>query len=39
MPRIPADEALIAGEWRRGAGAPADTVDPATGRVLSLIHI
>lgn len=38
MLRIPADEALIAGEWRRGAGAPADTVDPATGRVLATIH-
>ncbi|MGW0906461.1 aldehyde dehydrogenase family protein [Streptomyces sp. NPDC002853] len=38
MPRIPADEALIAGEWRRGAGAPADTVDPATGRVLATVH-
>ncbi|MFG2647687.1 aldehyde dehydrogenase family protein [Streptomyces sp. NPDC048436] len=38
MPRIPADEALIAGEWRRGAGAPADTVDPATGRTLTAVH-
>lgn len=38
MPRIPADEALIAGQWRRGAGAPADTVDPATGRVLATVH-
>lgn len=38
MPRIPADEALIAGEWRRGAGAPADTVDPATGRVIATVH-
>ncbi|MEU6680373.1 aldehyde dehydrogenase family protein [Streptomyces sp. NPDC046925] len=38
MLRIPADEALIAGEWRRGAGAPADTVDPATGRVLASVH-
>ncbi|MGW6027344.1 aldehyde dehydrogenase [Streptomyces sp. NPDC055099] len=38
MPCIPADEALIAGEWRRGAGAPADTVDPATGRVLATVH-
>ncbi|WP_069884449.1 aldehyde dehydrogenase family protein [Streptomyces luteocolor] len=38
MPRTPADEALIAGRWRRGAGAPADTVDPATGRVLTTVH-
>ncbi|MFC8132135.1 aldehyde dehydrogenase family protein [Streptomyces sp. NPDC057302] len=38
MPRIPADEALIAGEWRRGAGAPADSVDPATGRVIATVH-
>ncbi|MEU5956600.1 aldehyde dehydrogenase [Streptomyces sp. NPDC047525] len=38
MPRIPADAALIAGEWRRGAGAPADTVDPATGRVIATVH-
>ncbi|MGW5863874.1 aldehyde dehydrogenase family protein [Streptomyces sp. NPDC055239] len=38
MLRIPADEALIAGEWRRGAGAPADTVDPATGDVITTVH-
>jgi acyl-CoA reductase-like NAD-dependent aldehyde dehydrogenase len=38
MPRIPADEALIAGQWRRGAGAPAETVDPATGRTLAAVH-
>ncbi|MEU7577553.1 aldehyde dehydrogenase family protein [Streptomyces sp. NPDC041068] len=38
MPRTPADEALIAGEWRRGAGAPAHTVDPATGHVLATVH-
>ncbi|MFE0173000.1 aldehyde dehydrogenase family protein [Streptomyces sp. NPDC059002] len=38
MPRIPADEALIAGRWRRGAGAPAETVDPATGRALATVH-
>ncbi|MEV5981623.1 aldehyde dehydrogenase family protein [Streptomyces sp. NPDC052114] len=38
MPRTPADEALIAGEWRRGAGAATPTVDPATGRVLATVH-
>ncbi|MEV0321204.1 aldehyde dehydrogenase [Streptomyces sp. NPDC050658] len=38
MPRIPADEALIAGRWRRGAGAPVDTVDPATGRAIATVH-
>ncbi|MEV0119504.1 aldehyde dehydrogenase [Streptomyces sp. NPDC050844] len=38
MPRIPADEALMAGRWRRGSGAPADTVDPATGRTLATVH-
>lgn len=32
------DEALIAGQWRRGAGAPAETVDPATGLVLATVH-
>ncbi|WP_299534293.1 aldehyde dehydrogenase family protein [uncultured Streptomyces sp.] len=29
---------LIAGQWRRGAGEPVDTVDPATGRVLATVH-
>lgn len=38
MLQLPADEALVAGVWRRGAGAGADTVDPATGRVLTRIH-
>ncbi|MFJ2772358.1 aldehyde dehydrogenase [Streptomyces sp. NPDC087300] len=38
MPRTPADEALIAGRWRRGAGDPVRTVDPATGRVLATVH-
>ncbi|MEW2387960.1 aldehyde dehydrogenase family protein [Streptomyces venezuelae] len=33
-----ADEALIAGEWRRGAGAPVRTLDPATGRELATVH-
>ncbi|MGW8377984.1 aldehyde dehydrogenase [Streptomyces sp. ODS28] len=38
MLQLPADEVLVAGEWRRGAGAPAETVDPATGRVLTTVH-
>ncbi|MGW3400988.1 aldehyde dehydrogenase family protein [Streptomyces zhihengii] len=29
---------LIAGQWRRGAGEPVDTVDPATGAVLATVH-
>ncbi|MEU1409573.1 aldehyde dehydrogenase family protein [Streptomyces sp. NPDC005728] len=33
-----ANELLIAGRWRRGRGAPIDTVDPATGRSLAVIH-
>ncbi|MFD9502631.1 aldehyde dehydrogenase [Streptomyces sp. NPDC060035] len=37
MPHFPTD-ILIAGQWRRGAGAPLDTVDPATGRVLATVH-
>ncbi|MEV0092996.1 aldehyde dehydrogenase [Streptomyces sp. NPDC050738] len=35
---LPADEVLIAGEWRRGAGAPIRTVDPATGLTLATVH-
>ncbi|MEU0395614.1 aldehyde dehydrogenase [Streptomyces sp. NPDC006208] len=37
MPRFTTD-ILIAGHWRRGAGAPVETVDPATGRVLATVH-
>ncbi|MFB7391594.1 aldehyde dehydrogenase [Streptomyces sp. NPDC056191] len=37
MPHLPTD-ILIAGQWRRGAGEPLDTVDPATGRVLATVH-
>ncbi|MCX5230753.1 aldehyde dehydrogenase [Streptomyces sp. NBC_00233] len=37
MPLLPTD-ILIAGQWRRGAGEPLDTVDPATGRVLATVH-
>ncbi|WP_328403670.1 aldehyde dehydrogenase [Streptomyces sp. NBC_00390] len=37
MPRFTTD-ILIAGQWRRGAGAPVETVDPATGRVLATVH-
>ncbi|MFH8930267.1 aldehyde dehydrogenase [Streptomyces pristinaespiralis] len=36
MPTVPTD-ILIAGQWRRGAGEPLDTVDPATGRVLATV--
>ncbi|WP_448319335.1 aldehyde dehydrogenase [Streptomyces sp. CO7] len=35
---LPPDEALIAGRWRTGAGAPTEVVDPATGRVLTTLH-
>lgn len=38
MLQLPADEALMAGEWRRGEGKPADSVDPATGRRLTTVH-
>ncbi|MEV2246595.1 aldehyde dehydrogenase [Streptomyces sp. NPDC049970] len=37
MPQFPT-EILIAGQWRRGAGEPVDTTDPATGRVLATVH-
>ncbi|MFJ9815276.1 aldehyde dehydrogenase family protein [Streptomyces sp. NPDC101151] len=36
MSRIPTD-ILIAGQWRRGAGDPVETVDPATGQVLATL--
>ncbi|SDJ38289.1 aldehyde dehydrogenase family protein [Streptomyces indicus] len=38
MPRIPADELLVAGVWRRGRGAPFRAVDPADGSVLTEVH-
>jgi betaine-aldehyde dehydrogenase len=34
----PPDEILVAGEWRRGGGAPSETVDPADGTVITTIH-
>ncbi|MDJ1133453.1 aldehyde dehydrogenase family protein [Streptomyces iconiensis] len=37
MPHLPTD-ILIAGQWRRGAGEPLDSVDPATGHVLATLH-
>ncbi|MEK0101058.1 aldehyde dehydrogenase family protein, partial [Streptomyces sp. A475] len=37
MPHHPTD-ILIAGQWRRGAGEPVETVDPATGEVLATVH-
>ncbi|MGW2017071.1 aldehyde dehydrogenase family protein [Streptomyces sp. NPDC001927] len=37
MPQFPTD-ILIAGQWRRGAGDPVDTVDPATGQVIATVH-
>lgn len=37
MPDICTD-ILIAGQWRRGAGDPVETTDPATGRVLATLH-
>ncbi|MGW0136888.1 aldehyde dehydrogenase [Streptomyces sp. NPDC003299] len=38
MLRTPPDEALVAGRWRRGGGAPAQTLDPATGVPLATVH-
>ncbi|MCA1223986.1 aldehyde dehydrogenase [Streptomyces sp. 8L] len=38
MPEIPPDEIVVAGRPRRGAGAPAATIDPATGRALATVH-
>ncbi|MEU9864678.1 aldehyde dehydrogenase [Streptomyces sp. NPDC047971] len=35
---LPSTDILIAGQWRRGAGEPLDTVDPATGRVLATVR-
>jgi aldehyde dehydrogenase (NAD+) len=37
VPHFPTD-ILIAGQWRRGAGEPVDTVDPATGRIVATVH-
>jgi betaine-aldehyde dehydrogenase len=34
----PPDQILVAGEWRRGAGAAHETVDPADGSVITAIH-
>ncbi|MEU5087759.1 aldehyde dehydrogenase family protein [Streptomyces sp. NPDC021356] len=38
MPRIPADEILIAGRSRRGAGGPIRTVNPADGTLITTVH-
>ncbi|MER6977992.1 aldehyde dehydrogenase family protein, partial [Streptomyces carpinensis] len=38
MPRVPADEILIAGHWRRGGGLPIHTVNPADGTVITTVH-
>ncbi|MFE2047277.1 aldehyde dehydrogenase family protein [Streptomyces sp. NPDC059459] len=38
MARIPADEILIGGHWRRGGGLPIHTVDPADGTVVATVH-
>ncbi|MEU3839220.1 aldehyde dehydrogenase [Streptomyces sp. NPDC028635] len=38
MLRTPPDEALVAGRWRRGGGAPTRTLDPATGSPLATVH-
>jgi betaine-aldehyde dehydrogenase len=34
----PPDEILVAGEWRRGAGAATETLDPADGSVITTVH-
>ncbi|MCQ4210702.1 aldehyde dehydrogenase [Streptomyces longispororuber] len=38
MLRTPADEILIAGRFRRGAGTPISTVNPADGTVITTVH-
>ena len=38
MPHHHPTDILIAGQWRRGAGEPVETVDPATGEVLATVH-
>ncbi|WP_405482564.1 aldehyde dehydrogenase [Streptomyces sp. NBC_00009] len=38
MPHDISTDILIAGQWRRGAGEPVETVDPATGQVLATVH-
>jgi aldehyde dehydrogenase (NAD+) len=35
---LPPDEILVAGQWRRGAGDPIETIDPADGSVIAAIH-
>ncbi|MFI9046853.1 aldehyde dehydrogenase family protein [Streptomyces sp. NPDC053427] len=37
MPRFSTD-ILIGGQWRPGAGAPLETVDPATGQILATLR-
>lgn len=34
----PADEILVAGEWRRGGGDPSLSLDPADGSVVQALH-
>ncbi|MBA0050892.1 aldehyde dehydrogenase family protein [Streptomyces sp. AJS327] len=38
MPHHLPTDILIAGQWRRGAGDPVETVDPATGAPLATVH-
>jgi betaine-aldehyde dehydrogenase len=35
---LPGDEILVAGQWRRGSGPAADSIDPADGQVITAIH-
>jgi len=35
---IPADEILVAGDWRPGTGDAAETVDPSDGRPITTLH-
>jgi aldehyde dehydrogenase (NAD+) len=37
-PRPPADEILVGGRWRRGAGEPRASVDPADGSEIQIVH-
>ncbi|MEU0267694.1 aldehyde dehydrogenase [Nocardioides sp. NPDC006303] len=35
---VPADEILVAGEWRRGGGSGSESIDPADGSVITTVH-
>ncbi len=35
---LPPDGILVAGEWRRGSGAPVESIDPADGTAITAVH-